>query len=323
MSKQAHFRFDENTFEYRPISVQRRDKWVYTLIHWSLSTFLVAIVGYSVLGKLSMSPSELSLSKENQILITQLQNTKSQIYSLEESLAALQESDNEMYRSVLGMPKIGEEIQMGVGGTDVYESFDLLSEEASRILRETQSTLDKLERQTGRQTLSFEEIKAAFNANREKMHHLPAIRPINGVLLSGYGVRVHPVYNRRRMHDGVDFRADVGTPIYATGDARVRSAGRNGTYGNLLILDHGFGYESRYAHLSGFAQGVRAGATVKRGELVGYSGDTGLTRGPHLHYEILKDGEHVDPLNYMFADITPEEYLMFREISDNNPMSMD
>ena len=323
MTKQTHFRFDENTFEYKPIQPDLRDKWVYAVIHWSLSTVLVTILGYTLLGKLTLSPGELSLSQENQILLGELLSTQTKISSLEEHLAALQESDNQMYRSILGMPKIDEEVQMGVGGTDIYASFDLLSEQASQILRETQSTLDKLERQTGRQSLSFEEIKAAYNKNREKMKHLPAIRPINGVLLSGYGVRIHPVYNRQRMHDGVDFRADVGTPVYATGDAKIRSAGRNGTYGNLLILDHGFGYETRYAHLSGFTEGIRAGKNIKRGDLIGYSGDTGLTSGPHLHYEILKDGEPVDPLNYMFADITPEEYLLFREISDNNPMSMD
>ena len=323
MSRKPFYRFDETTFEYTPVHVKNRDKWMYAVIHWSLSVLLITTLGFAALSQFALTPGELALSEENRILIDELTQASQKMTHLEQELLVLREADNELYRSVLGMERLEDEWEMGTGGADVYASYDRLSEDAAAALRTANSTLERLELQADQQARSFREIQTAFEENRERMNHLPAIRPINGILLSGFGVRVHPVYNRQRMHDGVDFRANIGTEIYATGDAVVRSAGRKGTYGNLLILDHDFGYETRYAHLSGFAEGIRSGKKVKRGDLIGYTGNTGLTRGPHLHYEILKDGVPVDPLNYMFADITPEEYLMFREISDRSPVSMD
>jgi murein DD-endopeptidase MepM/ murein hydrolase activator NlpD len=152
---------------------------------------------------------------------------------------------------------------------------------------------------------------------------MPAIRPVAGILLSGYGMRVHPVLKYQRLHEGLDFRADIGTEVFSTGEGVVKYAGRRGTYGNLLEIDHGYGYITRYAHLSGFADGIRTGAKVDRGQLVAYSGNTGVSQGPHLHYEIRINGNSVDPLNFLFADITPEEYKMYKDIAENNPMSMD
>jgi len=229
-----------------------------------------------------------------------------------------------MYRSVLGMdPVPTEQLEPGTGGADIYSEFDLYSQSSADILKWTSSRLDNLERRINVQKMSFNEIKAYYNDNQERLSHLPVIRPVDGVLLSGYGMRVHPVFKYRRMHDGIDFRADVGTETFATGDGVVKYAGRRGSYGNLLEIDHGFGYTTRYAHLSGFAEGIRAGAEVKRGDLVAYTGNTGVTEGPHLHYEVRIKGNSVDPMNYLFGDITPEEYLMYQEVARNNPKSMD
>ncbi len=125
------------------------------------------------------------------------------------------------------------------------------------------------------------------------------------------------------MHEGIDLRANVGTEIFSTGDGVVKYASRRGNYGLLIEIDHGHGYTSRYAHLSGFAENIKAGTKIKRGQLLGYTGESGMTNGPHLHYEVLQNGKAVDPLNYLFADITPEEYLMYKDIAENNPMSMD
>jgi murein DD-endopeptidase MepM/ murein hydrolase activator NlpD len=155
------------------------------------------------------------------------------------------------------------------------------------------------------------------------MKHIPAIKPTDGIILSGFGMRFHPVLQYERQHDGLDFRANVGSHIFATGEGVVKYAALRGTFGRLLVIDHGYGYESYYAHLSSFAKGIKPGTKVKRGDLVAFSGQTGMVDGPHLHYEVHKNNKPIDPLNYLFADTTPEEYMMYKDIVENNHKSMD
>jgi len=324
MPLKNHFFYDEQKCEFVPVAYNKSEHFIFTACLWIINGVVLAGIGIVLLSTYVGTPAELALKAENQTLLQQLQTTRLSIIDLETRMSEIIEMDNEMYRSVLGLEPIPEsERQTGVGGTDLYSEFDLYTEETSEILRWTASKIDLLERRINIQQLSFEEIKEYYNHNKERMRHLPAIRPVSGILLSGYGMRNHPVHQYRRMHDGVDFRADIGTEVFATGDATVRFAGRLGTYGLLIRLDHGQGYETRYAHLSGFAEGIRVGTRVKRGDLIGYTGDTGVTQGPHLHYEIRINGRSVDPLNYLFADTTPEEYQMYREIANTNMNSMD
>lgn len=324
MSTSNHYVYDDDQCRFVPVNYGRKERYLHTFSIWLISSVVFACAGLAALSQNIGSPAELALKAENIILASQLENTKTSILSLEDQVQTIAEMDNEMYRSVLGMDPIPDEKrQPGIGGADIYSEFDLYSEETADILKWTASRLDNLERRINVQQMSFHEIQAYYNNNQERLRHLPAIRPVNGILLSGYGMRMHPVFKYKRMHDGVDFRADIGTDLYATGDGVVKFAGRNGNYGNLLTIDHGFGLETRYAHLSGFADGVRVGSKVKRGQIVAYSGNTGLTNGPHLHYEVHLNGQSVDPLNYLFADVTPEEYLMYQEIARTNPNSMD
>ncbi len=324
MSLNNHYYYDEEKCEFVPVQHSRFDLTIYTACLWILNGVVLAGIGITLLSNYIGTPAELALKAENETLIEQMKTTRESINVLESRMESISEMDNEMYRSVLGMDPIAPEERMaGIGGTDPYSEFDVYSEETSDILRWTSSKLDNLERRMGIQQVSFNEIKGYYNENREFMRHLPAIKPTTGILLSGFGMRVHPVLKYRRMHEGVDFRADIGTPIYATGDATVKIAGRRGSYGLMIVLDHGKNYETRYAHLSGFADGIRPGTEVNRGDLIGYSGDTGMTQGPHLHYEVRLNGKPVDPLNYLIADTSPEEYLMYQDIARNNPMSMD
>ncbi len=324
MSTSNHYVYDDDQCRFVPVNYGRKERYLHTFSIWLISSVVFACAGLAALSQNIGSPAELALKAENIILASQLEETKTSILSLEDQVQTIADMDNEMYRSVLGMDPIpDEERQPGIGGADIYSEFDLYSKETADILKWTASRLDNLERRINVQQLSFHEIQAYYNNNQERLRHLPAVRPVNGILLSGYGMRMHPVFKYKRMHDGVDFRADIGTDLYATGDGVVKFAGRNGNYGNLLTIDHGFGLETRYAHLSGFADGIRVGSKVKRGQIVAYSGNTGLTNGPHLHYEVHLNGRSVDPLNYLFADVTPEEYLMYQEIARTNPNSMD
>jgi len=155
---------------------------------------------------------------------------------------------------------------------------------------------------------------------------IPAVQPINNkdltMIASGYGMRIHPIHKIPKFHAGMDFTAKVGTPIYATGDGRITFAdySTNG-YGLHVVLDHGFDYETLYAHMS--VVKVRNGQRVQRGDLLGFVGNSGLSSGPHLHYEVHKGSEAVDPANYYFNDLTPEEYTRLLEISRNAGQSYD
>jgi murein DD-endopeptidase MepM/ murein hydrolase activator NlpD len=295
---------------------------VYNLSIWILTGITLASIGMIILSNFVGTPSELALSTENKILLERLEETKQSLTSLEQQLQELSQRDAEIYRSILGLDKeMDEEALLGVGGSNLYENYEIYSENAFEILSWTSQKIDELERQVNVQDLSLEEIKAQYNENRVALKNIPAIKPGSGILLSGFGMRRHPVLGYVRPHDGLDFRADIGSDVYATGDGEVIFAKRYGTFGRTLIIDHGFGYKTLYAHLSVYEDNIKVGAKVKRGQVIAKSGNTGLTEGPHLHYEVHFNDKPVDPLLYLFADISPEEYLLFKQIAESNNKS--
>jgi murein DD-endopeptidase MepM/ murein hydrolase activator NlpD len=316
--------YDADACEFKHIQYTTTEKLVHATSQWLL--FGVVIAGLLVIG-LSMvagSPAEMALKAENKVLLQQLRMNRQTLEELDTKINVLAETDNEIYRQVLGLDPISYDQRMaGVGGTAMYEEFDVFKSETADILKWTNMTLDNLQRRVDLQLESFKEVQAYYNENQEKMRQIPAIRPIGTLISSGFGMRMHPVLNYRRMHEGIDFRASIGTEIYATGDGVIKQAGIESSFGRMIRIDHGFGYATIYAHLSRFAPNMRVGRKVKRGELIGYSGDSGLVEAPHLHYEVHKDGRAVNPIFYLFADITPEEYLTFRRISEENENSLD
>ncbi|TVQ03840.1 MAG: M23 family metallopeptidase [Balneolaceae bacterium] len=319
MAFKRHYIYDPERCEFVPLEYDSKKKLIHSLSFWLINSIVLACFGLALLSNVVGTPAEIALKDENKTLLHQLKKAEVSILDIEKQLNVIAKLDNEMYRSVLGLEPISEDVRMaGTGGADIYSDFDFHSQEASEILRRTASKLDKLERQVNGQMHSFDEIKNYYNSNKNRLRNIPAIKPVNGIILSGYGMRPHPVLGYRRMHEGVDFRADVGTEVYATGDGVIKFAGRRGTYGNLLEIDHGFGMVTRYAHLSGFAEGIRPGRKVERGEIIAFSGNSGLTQGPHLHYEVIVDGKPADPVTYLIADITPEEYLMFKEMHNQS-----
>ena len=324
MSIKNHYYYDETNCEFVPIEYNNLEQVVYNLSIWILSGVVLTGIGIILLSSYIGTPAELALKAENEVLYEQLESTKDALIDLDDQISAIAKKDNEMYRSVLGMDQISyEERQAGVGGSDPYNEFDVYNESTTELLKWTASKVDNLERRIGIQKLSFEEIKSQYNSNKEKMAHIPAIKPTAGILLSGYGVRYHPILKYNRRHNGLDFRADVGDPVFTTGNGKIRYAGRKGTLGLIVIVDHGFGYETLYAHLSGLAKGIRSGTEVERGQQIGMAGDSGLSEGPHLHYEVHFKNQPVDPIYYLFADTSPEEYAMFKEISETNKNSLD
>lgn len=324
MSLKNHYYYNESTCEFIPITYNRKEQVVYNLAIWILTGVVFAGIGIILLSTKIGSPAELALKAENEALYTQLEETKEALVYLDDQLDEIASRDNDVYRSILGLNEISDdERQAGIGGTDPYEEFEIFKESTADLLKWTASKVDNLERKIGIQNLSFEEIKNQYNNNKEKLTHIPAIKPGSGIFLSGFGLRYHPILQYSRPHNGVDFRADIGSPVYATGDGKIKYAGRKGNLGKIVIIDHGYGFETLYAHLSTFGNGIKSGTTVKRGQEIAKSGDTGLVEGPHLHYEVHLNNRPVDPLFYLFADTSPEEYMMFKQISETNVNSLD
>lgn len=324
MSLKNHYYYDESTCDFIPITYHRKEQVIYNLSIWILTGVVFAGIGIILLSNKIGSPAELALQAENEALYAQLESTRGALIELDAQLEQIAEIDNEVYRSILGLNEISSDERLaGIGGVDPYEEFDIFKESTSELLKWTATKVDNLERKIGIQNLSFEEIKNQYNNNKEKLTHIPAIKPGSGIFLSGFGLRYHPILQYSRPHNGVDFRADIGSPVYATGDGKVTYAGRKGNLGRIVIIDHGFGFETLYAHLSTFEPGIKSGSIVKRGQEIAKSGDTGLVEGPHLHYEVHINNRPVDPLFYLFADTSPEEYMMFKQISETNTNSLD
>ncbi len=324
MSKKTHYIYDKQSCTFVPVQYNRLEVSLFSASLWILNGFILAGTILAILSSFYGTPAELALKAENQTLLRQLTQTREEIQRLESRMDKMAELDNEMYRSILGLEPIPEEARnAGIGGSRIYEEFDFYSAETSDILLWINSTIDNLDRRIEIQNMSFEEIKAYYNENTERMKHIPVIKPVDNIVISAYGMRDHPVFGYKRMHEGVDFRSEIGSPVYSTGDGTIRLAATRGTYGRMISIDHGFGFESRYAHLSGYAEGIRSGKNVKRGDLIGFTGKSGVVSGPHLHYEILLNGTNVNPLQYLFADITPEEFKLYQELMETEHASLD
>ncbi|MCS7013595.1 MAG: M23 family metallopeptidase [Chloroherpetonaceae bacterium] len=220
------------------------------------------------------------------------------------TLEKLAESDNSL-RRVVNLPLISvEEKALGVGGTRAKIDEN---NTAATLIAVSSQMIDRLARQVELQSESYAEILQKYEENKRFFACLPAIKPIDGTRTSPFGMRFHPIYRIMKFHSGQDFHAPIGTPVYATGDGVVESAQYNDGYGNCIIIDHGFGLKTLYAHLSKCL--VKPGQAVRRGENIGLSGNTGVSDSPHLHYEVIKDGVKVNPLAYMLDEISPSEFL--------------
>ncbi|MEM6782618.1 MAG: M23 family metallopeptidase [Bacteroidota bacterium] len=271
----------------------------------------------------AQTPLEISQQEEIERLRSQLATTTDQVVSFTEQMDALEAKDRDLYRALLGAEPISDDVrQVGIGGAR-DESFDRYSLPTSRILRENVETFDELERQIALQSQSFEDLLALAERHKERLGQTPAMLPTQGRLTSGFGMRRHPFFRARKMHNGVDFSVPTGTPIYATADGVISFRGVSGGYGNLVKIRHAkSNRETRYAHLSRFAPGIREGASVKRGDLIAYSGNTGLSTAPHLHYEVRDlSGDPLNPVTTFAPGVTPQEYQdLVEQAAEDNPM---
>lgn len=322
--RKTKYRYNPTTLTYEKIEKD----WRKNLVRFSTITILSIFFGILIhLGATQLidSPKEKLLKQENYQLKAQYHILDKRMEQVAAVLHDIEQRDDDIYRVIFEAEPIPDNIrQAGFGGVNRYKHLEEMRN--TSMLMEANKKLDKISKSLYIQSKSFDEVyKLAIN--KEKMlASIPAIQPVANVdlkrMASGYGVRMHPIYKTLKMHAGMDFSASTGTEIYATGNGKVVHVekSRRG-YGFHIVVDHGYGFKTLYGHMSKF--NVRRGEQVKRGQIIGYVGNTGGSTGPHLHYEVIKNGDKVNPINYYFNDLSPEEFDAMVELASRPTQSFD
>ena len=322
MSKLKYY-FDSDTLKYHPIKHSKWDR-VKQTGRFLLASLFLGGLSLIFVNQFIESPKEKLLNRELSNLKLNYDLLNRKIDQAEGVLQGIQERDDKLYRVYFEAEPVPNAIRnSGFGGINRYKKLE--GYKNSELVIESSKKLDILSKQLYTQSKSLDDI-VSLAENKEKLFlHIPAIQPVANKNLkrmaSGYGWRWHPILKYRKFHAGMDFSAKTGTPIYSTGDGVVRKVISAGGYGKHIVIDHGFGYETLYGHMSKF--NVKKGQKVKRGEVIGFVGNTGLSSGPHLHYEVHKNKKVMNPVNFYYNDLTSEEYDILLTMAQQENQSMD
>jgi len=316
--------FDPETLSYKQVEKSSKP-WIMVFLAGLIVGVGAIILLLSAPNEYLQTPREKNLVRENENLKLNYEILNKKLEKIQLVLNDIKQRDNNIYRTIFEAENIPHEVREGgYGGVDLYK--DLEGKPDAELIKKTMSAAEKIEKQLVVQSKSFDEV-VKLAKNKEKMlSHLPAIQPVENKdltrMASAFGMRIHPILKTRRMHYGMDFTAKTGTPIYATADGVIKHAGRKANgFGKHVVINHGFGYETLYAHMSKIA--VKKGEKVKRGQVIGYVGNTGLSAGPHCHYEVHLNGKRIDPINYYYNDLTPEMYAKLRKMASEENQSLD
>jgi len=323
MSKVKYY-YDTESLSYKKIQRKKRNTIKYASV-FLLGSALFGFLFVFIASQYIESPKERALKRELQNAQLQFELLNKKMKEAETVLANVADRDNNIYRVYFeANPIADEQRKAGFGGVNRYKDFEGFDN--SKLIIETNKRLDILQKQIVVQSKSLDEIAKLAEDKEKLLAAIPAIQPVRNQdlkrMASGYGMRSDPFTKARKMHYGMDFSAPRGTPIYATGDGVVVRADNTATgYGNHIRIDHGYGYESLYAHL--FKYNVKKNQKVRRGDLIGFVGSTGRSEGPHCHYEIFKDGEHINPINFYYGSLTAEEFNQMLEHASLENQSLD
>lgn len=317
--------YDTETCKYERVKVSTWDMTM-NLLGFLFVSGVISIGLVSVYFNYFDSPKEALLKKENEELKFYYEILEKEITQAGQMMTALQERDDNVYRVIFEAEPIPSTVRAaGIGGSERYKNLLEKGLEKEELVLTAFQRVDKLKKQMYIQTKSYDEIFEMANDKTRMLAAMPAIQPISNKelkrLASGFGMRMHPILKTRRMHTGCDFSAPKGTAVYATGDGKVKKVRTNfGGYGKEVEIDHGYGYVTKYAHMDKFE--VKVGQKVKRGECIGYVGNTGRSTAPHLHYEIIKDGKKINPVHYFYKDINEDEYEKLLELASRENQSL-
>lgn len=313
MLKRKKFVFDEASLQFLQHRRNRSEKLLQFVLWLGLSVLMTVIYAF-IFHRLFGSPKEELLAQRVDEMKLRYSLLERKIESSSALVSDLRSSDNYSYRAILDLPLIPEDIsEGGSGGTN--RLGDLTGYMNSETMMAVRSKFDDLKTQTNIQYNSLTELTGKAAEWKEMWAHLPYIRPVNVTMRLGDGMKFrekHPVHGLPRWHFGQDFRCPIGTEVYATGGGVVYYAGNeNDGFGIKVVIDHGYGYRTIYGHLSEYR--VKRGQKVTRGDFIGLSGSTGISSGPHLHYQIDLFGSHVNPLWYFTDNVSEDEYFMMLE----------
>ncbi|MBN1118946.1 MAG: M23 family metallopeptidase [Bacteroidales bacterium] len=318
------YKFNQESLSFVKVKRSRKQKFLNFLTYF-ISSIILAIIYWFVYFSLFDSPKEKGLKRQISELKVNYEIIQQDFNRMETVLQDLQDRDDNIYRTIFETEPIHSTIrEAGYGGSNAYQNLENL--ENADIVINVKKQLDMIMKKIYVQSVSYDEVIDLAKNKEAMLAGIPAIQPISNKDLkrtaSGWGYRIHPIYKIRKFHYGMDFTAPLGTDIYATGDGTVIEveSSRRG-YGNKVIIDHGFGYKTLYAHMNSF--NVKQGQIVKRGDVIGSVGNTGLSTAPHLHYEVSLNNKKVNPVNYYFNDLTPEEYERMIELSLKSGQTFD
>ena len=325
MSKTKYY-FDKDNLEFIPIKRTNLNK-LYNLLLFLISSIIFGVFITVLLLNTEFidTPQELVQSREIKNYELQLKVLNKKLEQVESTLANVEKRDNNLYRVYFEASPIPEaQRKMGFGGINRYDYLN--GYENSDLIIGTTERIDILTKELVIQSKSLDEIELLAKNKESLLSSIPTIQPISNSNLkrmaSGFGWRTDPFTKKRKRHWGMDFSAERGSPIYATGDGKIsRADNRAAGFGNHIRIDHGFGYVSIYAHLDLVQEkfSVRKGDKVKRGDIIGYVGSSGRSVAPHLHYEITKDGEKLNPINFYYGSLSPGEFeILITQASQEN-----
>ena len=313
----VNYRFNPESLSFDKIGTSFKI-WILKAFTYFTASIVIFFFYLIIFQHYFDSPKEKALIRLNQQKDLQFEIMQKKLDQMSKVLDDMQERDDNIYRTIFEAEPISKTVrEAGFGGVNRYEELE--SATNSELIVNTAKSLDIISKRLYIQSKSYDEVIEKALNKEHLLACLPAIQPISNKNLtraaSGYGWRIHPIYKIRKFHEGMDFSSPPGTNIYATADGIVAVMERNPDrgFGNMVTLDHGFGYRTLYAHMEGF--NVKLGQKVKRGDIIGYVGSTGLSTAPHLHYEVHKNGRPVNPINFYFNDLTPSEFDQIIDIS--------
>ncbi|MFH6958173.1 M23 family metallopeptidase [Flavobacterium aquidurense] len=325
MAKVKYY-YDSENLAYTKIKTRKRIKFGYALLFLLASALFGFLVFVLLLNTPYFeTPKDRLQAREIENLKLQYAILNKKLDEIDDVTEALENRDNNIYRVYFNKTEIPDSIRKA-GFRDSKRYKDLEGYNNSQLVLNTTKRIDRLSKELAIQSKSLDEILKLASTKGNLLLAIPAIQPVRNENLkrmaSGFGYRTDPFTKVRKMHNGMDFTANTGTPVYATGDGVVERADNSASgFGNHVVIRHGFGYESLYAHLSKY--NCRAGQHVKRGDVIGYVGSTGRSEGPHCHYEVHKDGKVVNPLNFYYGNISAVEYVAISQMANLENQSLD
>ncbi|MGV9004806.1 peptidoglycan DD-metalloendopeptidase family protein [Flavobacterium sp.] len=326
MAKKVKYYFDTESLAYKKIKTSVKKKFAYVSV-FMLSAALFGFLCFVILLNSTFfeTPKDRLLTREIETMKLKYSILNKKMDQIDEVLENIEDRDNNIYRAYFNTSPIPEEQRKaGFGGVNRYK--DLAGLNNADLVISTTRRVDIISKELAIQSKSLDEILKLAKDKNKLLAAIPAIQPVKNEqmkhIASGFGYRSDPFTKARKMHEGMDFSAKTGTPIYATGDGVVKNADNSKSgYGNHIEINHGFGYLTLYAHLSKY--NCKPGQRVKRGDIIGYIGSTGRSEGPHLHYEVHKDGKVVNPLNFYYGNISAEEYTVISKLANRENQSLD